>query len=140
MDPTVIAAIITAIASLGTSFSERFVGGSRQVDEKIFQIVKEHYDELRQHLTDPCVQILKKAEDGQNHNLEVLREAVYPNQAFSSYQDERIFNSEFDYRLRYLQLVGVLAQVGGDYFITHTGMAFLRQAREKRDYFKILFG
>ena len=139
MDPTVIAAIISAAASMGTSIFERWSGKATKVDERLDQLVKGQYEKLRRFLTDPCVKILKRAEDGQNHDMSELRDLVYPNLTFSTVQQEMILDEEFSYRLRYLQLIGALTQAGNDYYITRIGMAFLREARERKDYFKILF-
>src|SRR6266511_3617426 len=131
-DPTVIAAIITGAANIGKSIFERWSGASKNVDKRLDQFVEGEYDKLRRYLTDPSVSILKKAEDGQNHVLRDLRNFAYPNLSFSSPQEESQYDKQFDYRLRFLQLVGVLTQAVGDYYITPIGMAFLREARKRK--------
>ena len=139
MDPVVIASIITAAASVGTSIFEGWSKSSKKVDEKLDKLVTENYEKLRLHITDPCTRILKRSEDRQNHVLSDLREAAYPGTKFSAYTDEQQFDEQFKYRLKYLQLVGVMSQIGGDYFITPLGLAFLREARNRKEYFDILF-
>lgn len=139
MDPVVISSIINAVASVGKSLFEGWSKSSKKEDEKLDKIVKDNYEKLRIHMSDPCVRILRESEDRQNHDLRQLREAAYPGTEFSSSKDELLFNKEFDYRLKYLQIAGVLSQAGTDYFITPLGMAFLREARIKKNYFDILF-
>jgi hypothetical protein len=139
MDPVIISSIITAAASIGTSIFEGWSKSTKKEDEKLDKIITENYEKLRSHITDPCTRILKRSEDRQNHVLSDLRDAAYPEIKFSAYTDEKQYNEQFKYRLNYLQLVGVMFQAGGDYFITPLGMAFMREARNRKDYFDVLF-
>lgn len=134
MDPAVTAALIGAAASIGTSIFEKW-SGRKSVDEKTDRYVEEHYDEFRALLSDHCVRILKRMEDGQNHDSGELLRAIYPDPT----TDERKVGSEFEYRLRYMEIIGLITKPTSEYYITPIGMSFLRRARERRDYFRVLF-
>jgi hypothetical protein len=140
MDATIVAAMISAGAKIAPWIYDKWSGAPRTpADEKIEGFVAENYDNLRALLTDHCVKVLKGMEDGQNHTLDELREYVYPNLNFQSYDDAGRFTKEFEYRLRYLQMVGVITQPTSEYYITKVGMTFLHTARIRRDYFRVLF-
>lgn len=140
LEAPIIAAMITAGANVATSIFQKWSGFRTQADAEVEAFTEEHYDTYRALLTDHSVVILKKMEDGQNHDLAELRNCIYPTLTFPSYQDEIIFNKEFEYRLRFLEAIGIITQPSSEYYITSAGKAFIDRARIKRDYFRVLFG
>jgi hypothetical protein len=138
MDPQIIAAMIGGVATVGSSIFEKWRGKSdTREDAGLDEKLDEHYDTLRALLTDHCVAILKRLENGQNHSPQQIIPFVYSQIQFPSHVEERYFETEFEYRLQYLTTVGVLTRPTSEYYITPLGMAFLRKAREKRDYYEI---
>ena len=135
MEPTIIAALISAAASIGTSIFQKWSGSRTPLDLQTDKYVGQYYDEFRALLSDHCVRILKRMEDGQNHDAGELLGTIYTDQI----NDERKVNSEFEYRLRYMEILGLITKPTSEYYITPIGMSFLRKAREKRDYFRVLF-
>jgi hypothetical protein len=140
VDPQIVAAMVSSIATLGTSVFEKWGRRPRaQIDTRVEERVDEHYDTLRALLTDHCVRVLKRMEDGQNHApIELLR-TIYLEVKEMGYEDVRRLEHEFEYRLRFLEVLGVVTRPTSEYFITTLGMTFLQKARDRRDYFEVLF-
>jgi hypothetical protein len=135
MEPAVIAALITAAANIGKSIFEKWSGFKTPIDKQTDDYMERHYDSFRALLSDHCVLLLKRMEDGQNHDTGELMNVVYPNPI----SDELKFSREFEYRLRFMEVIGLITQPTSEYYITPVGVSFLRRAREKRDYFRVLF-
>jgi hypothetical protein len=140
LEPTVIAALVSAAGGLLGKVIER---GSQR-DEKAAahakEIIDKTYETLRVNFTDGCVRVLKLLESGQNQAPFQIRSKLYPSLKLAP-EAMQNFDSEFRYRLEYLRLNGVLTMVGGrEYGITRLGQAFLEEARRKHDYYSVLFG
>lgn len=136
MEPAIVASMINAFATIGTRVFEKWGNRPRsQEDERIDERLEEHYDTLRACLTDHCVAVLKRLEDGQNRTASDLVGTVYPKLENLT----REFETEFDYRLRYMESLGVITRPTTEYFITPVGVSFLQKARSHRDYFRVLF-
>ena|SRR5215213_4641847 len=140
LDPQIIAAMVSGIATLGGSIFEKWSGRTTRTDERLDEKLEDHYDTLRALLTDHCVLILRKLEDGQNRETGQIVPFVYPTLTFDNYEERVRFEKEFDYRLRFMAMIGVVTRPTSEYYITPLGMSFLRKAREKRDYYGVLFG
>lgn len=136
MEPAVVAAMISAFGSLGVKVFEKWGNAPRsREDDRVDESVAEHYDTLRACLSDHCVAVLKRLEDGQNRSAMELVRVIYP----SLTDVTREFETEFDYRLRYMESLGVITRPTTEYFITPLGISFLGHARGRRDYYRVLF-
>ena len=139
ISPPVIAALVTAagnvIGKIITWIGERGANGKADADAAI----EKAYPTLRGAFTDGCVRILKVLENGQLAHAPIIRQRVYTDLALPD-NIVSAFEGELRYRLEYMRLHGVLAPVGPtEYGITSLGLAFLEQARRRRDYYNVLF-
>lgn len=137
MDAAVVAAMITAGTKISTSLFEKWSGQSE--DQKTRDFVEQHYNSLKGLLSDNCVRLLKRMEDGQNRTASDLITHLYPEQAKNFSAELERLQSEFEYRLFFMSLAGVIIRPTREYCITEVGKAFLNSARERKDYFKVLF-
>jgi hypothetical protein len=138
MEPTIIAAVVTASGGLLSKMIEWASKSNDDAHKKATKVIGKTYDVLKGNLTDGAVRVLKFLEDGRNRMLIQLRQSMYP--ALNLAQNEEgQFNHEFRYRMEYLRLNGVVSFVGGsEYAITRLGQAFLEEARRRRDYPDVL--
>lgn len=117
-DPTVISAMISAIAPIGTSVFEKWGGAStqqvHQVDEKLVGA----YDTLRAVLQNNSVRILRKLEDGQNRASSQLMDVISPNLARDKYDLRTALLHEIEFRLQVKETVGVITRPTSEYYIT----------------------
>lgn len=139
MEAPILAAMITAGANLASTMFQKWSRKPAAEETAVQNFVGAHYDTLRALLSDHCVLILKKMEDGQNHDLAELRSWLYPDLALPSYEEQVLFEKEFEYRLRFMEAVGVITKPTSEYYITDVGMSFVQQARRNRDFFRVLF-
>jgi hypothetical protein len=141
MDSTIIAAVVTAAGALLEKAVELFAGNrdkKRQAPAE--QVIQDTYDTLRGNLTDGCVKALKLLESGSLLYPGMIRQKFYPTLQLPA-EPLQTLDHEFRYRLEYLRLNGVVTLVaGGEYGITRLGLAFLEEARRRRDYYDLLFG
>ncbi len=136
MEPAIIASMINAFATIGTRVFEKWSNRPRSPeDDKIDERLEEYYDTLRACLTDHCVAVLKRLEDGQNRTAGELVGTIYPRLENTT----RELETEFDYRLRYMESLGVVTRPTTEYFITPLGVSFLQKARGRKDFFRVLF-
>lgn len=141
MDPSVIVAVVSAAGKLLEKSLELFSGISDPGSEaKVRQVAEKAYEPLKQNISGGCVRVMKMLEPGSLRYPSMLREQFYPDAALPADHMSKL-DSEFRYRLEYLRQNGVLTQVaGGEYGITRLGLAFLSEARRRRDYYEELFG
>ena len=133
--PSIINAVVTAAGPLLGKAIELFAGNrDRKAQEPADRVIQKTYDTLKGNLTGGCVKILKLLEFGYLLYSEDIREKLYP-----TLQDAQEYlkplDKEFRYRLEYLRLNGVVTFVPpSEYGITRLGLAFLEEARRRRDY------
>jgi hypothetical protein len=138
MDATIVAAMISSGTQIATTLFDKWSGTT--ADTKIKAYADANYNTLRGLISDNCMRILKRLEDGQNRTRKQLRESLYPDLATSAaYSDVERLDSEFEYRLFFLTIIGVITRPTREYYITEVGKAFVSRAREKKDYFEVLF-
>jgi hypothetical protein len=136
MDAVVVSSMITAGAKIGTWLFDKWSG--QPSDKEAQSFIDEHYDVLRGLTSDNCMRLLKRMEDGQNRSVDDLLAHLYPGNALVSAEYGRL-RSEFEYRLFFMSLAGLVIRPTREFYVTEVGKAFLNKARERRDYFKVLF-
>lgn len=141
MEPTIIAAVVSAAGSLLGKVIELYAGNrDTRTQEQAASVIQKTYETLKGNLTDGCVRVLKLLESGSLLYSWMIRERFYPTLQLPQEHLQEL-DSEFRYRLEYLRLNGVVTLVAGsEYGITRLGLAFLVEARRRRDYYGELFG
>lgn len=140
MQAPIVAALITLGTNIAPTLFQKWSNAPKTPAEvQGEEFVKQKYDDFRTLLENRSVRILVKLEDGQNRNLRQIRQLVLPDHAFRSREEEDQFDDEFAFRLKYLESTGMLTNPGGEYFITNAGMAFLAEARKRKDYYAEFF-
>jgi hypothetical protein len=140
MEASIIVAVVAAAGELLGKVLERF-GGDRDpaAEVEVRQVAGDVYETLSQNLSGGCVRIMKMLESGTLRRLQQLREKFYPDVELPA-DDLSKLDSEFRYRLEYLRQNGVVTLVAGsEYGITRLGLAFLGEARLRKDYYEELF-
>lgn len=142
MDLTGIAALVTAakdlLPALGAGWNGESEGDPTQ--KRIKEMTAKHYGSLRTEVDDGCMKVLKHLEDGRNCQPKFLVLEVHPIAATLPNTASELLLEEFQYRLEFLQSVGLLDNVrGGRYMISHLGQGYMRVSRDKREYPNILF-
>jgi hypothetical protein len=136
LDPTLAAALVTASGGIIANLVERLPwGGKKDPDEGPARVtIGKVYDKLRVQLTDNCAKVLLALEDGENKAPGQLVGQIVPR------PHSKKLVADFEYRLRFLCLLGLLTPVGGsEYAITKLGKAFLASARDRKDYSAVVF-
>ena len=140
MEPSVIAAVVSAAGTLLGKVIEWAGRRDDAAQKQAKEVIEKAYDALKANFTDGAVTVLKVLENGENQAPFQIRHRMYPALTLSKDQEPQ-FDGEFRYRLEYLRLNGVVTLVGGsEYGITRLGQAFLEEARRRRDYYRVLFG
>jgi len=137
MDATVIAAMISAGTNIGMSLFGKWSG--RTDDQEARRYARKHYRVLRGLTSDNCMRLLKRMEDGQNHSVDELLAHLYPEYPTTLRAEQKRLRAEFEYRLFFMWLLGLLTRPIRQVYITEAGKAFVSLARERREYSKILF-
>lgn len=83
--------------------------------------------------------LLKRMEDGQNHSIDELLGHLYPEYPKARHAERRRLRAEFEYRLFFMWLLGLLTRPIRQVYITEAGKAFVSLARERGQYSKVLF-
>jgi hypothetical protein len=143
VEPIIIAAVVQASGGLLQTVISLYYGGDRDAETRkhAARIIQKTYETLHWNLTGGCVRVLKLLEPGHLLYASMVRESYYPNLQVLQEHLEPL-DKEFGYRLEYLRLHGVVDRVGGfdpEYGITQLGLAFLEEARRRRDYQDVLF-
>jgi hypothetical protein len=138
MDSVVVAAMITAGTKIGQSLLEKWTG--KNAEKNTVDHVSAYYDTLHGLMSDNCMRVLKRLEDGQNRSVVELMKVIYPSFEELHHEEQRRLQSEFDYRLFFMSLSGLIIRPTREFYITATGAEFIRQAREKHQYMTVLFG
>ena len=136
MEPQIIAAIISASTSFGTTlFARFFPHRDEKPPDRAIEAVSRVYDRLRTELTTNCVRVLQALENGDNPTRSELREKVFPHLQLTP-DGMHAFDGEFQYRLKILCALGLVFDIGGgrEYAITELGFAFLAEARKRKHY------
>jgi hypothetical protein len=115
MDPATIAALITAVFKAAPTIFDRVVSGITSKDAKVKDIVSKKYSDLQKLMRLGGVKLLKFAEDGTYHDVEEFRAHLYPDMAFKDLAEQKAFDHEFEYRLRYLVAIGFFYNATGEY-------------------------
>jgi hypothetical protein len=141
MDPSIIAAVVTASGSLLGKVIELFAGKrDPKTQEQAASVIQKTYDTLKGNLTGGCVRVLMLLESGSLLYPAMIRERYYP-ALLAPQEYMKPFDAEFRYRMEYMRLNGIVTLVaGGEYGITRLGLAFLEEARRRRDYPDQMFG
>jgi hypothetical protein len=107
LDPTVAAALVLSagktLSTIGELLSRLSFGrGSDRHSESAKQVIERNFDTLCHHLGDDSVKVLVLLEDGDNrHPLEFVK-------ALFRGPHSAKFMGEFEYRLKFLCLLGLL--------------------------------
>jgi hypothetical protein len=138
MEPTIIAAIISAGVKLASTFIEKWSSTktSDAKQQKVDKWVKNNYEELKGSITGNCVKLLLAVEYGESFRVDDFRKILHPQLTLNEL--EIVFDLEFQYRLEYLTLIGLLNKGMREYTISRLGASFLREARQRKDYIEIL--
>ena len=143
MDPvtaTIIAAVVNASGAVLTSVIGLFANREIKGEEQARQVIDKTYETLKGNLTGGSVQVLKQLEGGSLLYSDMLRKRLYPALSESP-EFLRAFDAEFRYRLEYLKVNGVITFVPpSEYGISRLGMAYLEEARRRKDYPDQLYG
>ena len=136
MEPTIIAAIVSAGGALLGKVIEEFAGKPDPGAQKqASEVIKKTYETLKGNLTTGCVRILKLLESGSPLYPKQIREKYYPELQIPEDHLKEKLDTEFRYRMEYLRLNGVVTLIAGrEYGITRLGLAFLEESRRRRDY------
>ena len=137
MDPAVIAAMISAGTKVGMSLFDRWSG--RTDDQKARAFVEKHFDAFRKLTSDNCMRLLKHMEDGQNRTVAELIVHLYPEFKKFPVEEREHLRSEFEYRLFFMSLAGLITRPTRVFYITEAGKAFVNEARKRWEYSKVLF-
>lgn len=134
--PSVIAAIATAAGPLLGKVLDLFGGKRDKVQDTAAQeTALKAYDTLKNNVSGGCARILRLMEYGSMYYPSTIREKLYPDLALPSAATTP-FDNELRYRLEYMRLNGLVVQItGGEYGITRLGLAFLEEARQRRDFY-----
>jgi hypothetical protein len=139
MNAQIIAAIISTAGNLAGKVVDFWRGSDNATEENATEeaavrAVTEHYEDLRDGITDNSMKIIRYLEKEQARNLEEIWREVFGNEPKQE---------EFSYRLRYLETIGVVrmspSTVFIEYRITPLGKAFLNEARHRKHYEDVLF-
>jgi len=134
--------MIQAAGTLADNLLQKWSKSEGEPDaqtEKIGDVMKCHYDDLREGLTVRQVKILKCLRDTV-HEPRVLpiRREVYP-ELQMDVQEAKRFDNEFKYRLEYLTVLGLARHAGAsEYALTNLGALFLQEAKTRKDYKPVL--
>jgi hypothetical protein len=139
----IVAAVVQASGGLLGKVIDVYYAGDHdtKADKETARIIKQTYEPLRWKLTEGCVRILKLLERGDFLPVCRISQGFYPDLQLPE-EHRKALNSELRYRMEYLRLLGAVGLVGGangEYGITRLGMAFLEEARRRRDYQETLF-
>lgn len=139
MEASIIAAVVSAAGTLLGKSIELFANRDPDSEAEVGGVIGKAYDPLKQNLSGGCVRIMKSLEGGSLRHTDQIRETFYPELDLPA-DAMRKLDREFQYRLEYLRQNGVLTSVpGGEFGITRLGVAFLSEARRRRDYYEELF-
>jgi hypothetical protein len=135
VEPTLVAAVVSAAGALLEKALEVFAGArDPKAQEQLAGVIHGIYPPLKVNLTPGCLRVLRSLEAGGLMYPWMLRERFYPKLQLPQEQLKEL-DREFRYRLEYLRLHGVVALIaGGEYGISRLGLAFLEEARRRRDY------
>lgn len=141
MSSIVTAALIGAGTRLFTTFFEIW-SASQKPDKKqkaINKWINNNYKSLHESLSSDCVRLLAELDGGKTLRLGDLVKVLYPKLSLTN-RNLKLFKDEFRYRLEFLTVIGVLCFLPYQrrYKITRLGVAFLEQARAKKDHHKVL--
>jgi hypothetical protein len=133
--------VIYAVVSAATKSTIQSIIGafrSEDADKEATRVAKKSYEILKRNVSGGCARLLKILETASfTESLlrpNMIREKLYPSIMLSS-QDLNKFDDEFRYRLEYLRLNGLVELVSNtEYGISRLGLAFLAEARRRRDY------
>jgi hypothetical protein len=99
------------------------------VSDESSKVAKLTYDSLERVLTGGCVRALVVLSSQYNLAAEQVFDELYP--ALKQSADHSQLVHEFEYRLRFLSLLGVVNTVSSEFAITNLGLSFLREAQNK---------
>ena len=137
MESIIIASIISAAGKLTSTLLQKWDSSPILNQDKIDKFLDMHFDDLRKYLTNKCVKILIETESGKSMLARELRKVVYPGIGLNDPLCEKLDN-EFEYRLRYLATMGLLAcGIQSEYFITRLGRSFVEKARKTSEYYEL---
>jgi hypothetical protein len=139
LDPTIIAAIVTALGTAGNTLFKRWIGSGDNATPRSEEAQAEHaieanYDKLRPDLSDRLVRLLVILS---YHNLppSLIAKQLYPDTPPSE-----ALEREIEYRCKFLALLGLVMVVAGSrYSTTVLGRSFLTVAQAKGDYRDVKF-
>lgn len=130
MDPTVVAAIVTASGGVLQQVLKLF-GSSPSPSDHAKKVIVKTYDKIVSEITTNSLRVLIALKNsGSNQAPEQLFSVVRP-MAKRQESNGRPFENDLTYRLKYLCLLGLVQPVGGSEFaLTHLGAAFIQRARD----------
>jgi hypothetical protein len=131
MDPVVIASIITAAGGLASKMLEfwKHAPEDKDVEALAANIVATHYEGLKDGVTNESMTIIRCLENGEQWRPIQLWRKV-----FDAAPEEPRALHEFDYRLKYLETIGLIREGLNSYRITSLGKAFSNEARLRKEY------
>lgn len=136
MDAAIVVAMIVAFKELTISLIDKFAGVTSK--EKLRSFAEQHYETLKDVCSENCMRILKQMEAGQLRRSEELLKQVYPEWTHFGACEQKRLLCEFEYRLLFLALAGLIKGPTKEYRITDLGKTFVTLARQRKDYFSIL--
>jgi len=136
MDPIITSSLIGAATSLFKTLIQTW-GKDKASDKtqaKVEKWADKRFEDFEQALTVNCVKILSFLEYSSGLRLPEARAKLHPELMLPT-NEMHLFDLEFEYRLEYLRLLGILNKGLREYRLTRLGAAFLAEAR-KRGKFK----
>lgn len=111
--------------------------GEDRKQNRIKKWLKRNYLKLSRHISVDCVKLLIVVEYGKKYKSKDYLKKIHPKLKIRK-KNLDILIREFEYRLNYLVLLGVLDKGPEEYSITRLGRAFLSTARARYAYPSVL--
>lgn len=123
-----------AAGAVTTGIIQRLLGPKSQTapDKGNEAVIDKVYPMLEGALSGGAVKTLVVLSSQYNLSREQIFDELYPEIKPDSNHDRLL--AEFEYRLRYLILLGLVTPVGSEYAITNLGLEFLRKAQDRPKY------
>jgi hypothetical protein len=138
-DPLIVAAVVTASGRFLTTILEDYLGRRASApDTRAREVIAKTYGLLADEVTTNSLRLLQVLyQEGSVGANQLRADAERQRRKQEPNGDE--IEQDVTYRMRFLQTLGLVLKVGGDYRLTQLGSAFIEEARTDVRRFKNAF-